>query len=81
MTCKVTGTAYGEIDVKRFYIPGIKIKGKCKHCGKKVVFDLSEHYITNPVIGGTNQEWFYCEACDQNTELNIKIDISVTVIE
>lgn len=80
MACQVIGRASGVIDVKRFHLPGVVVHGICEHCGKPVSFDLASHYISYPVLGSENTEYFYCESCDENTSFKIQLDMKVTVL-
>lgn len=80
MPCQVIGRASGQIDVKRFYIPGVKVIGNCKHCGKPVSFDMASHYLSYPVFGSESTEYFYCEPCDENTEFKIQLDLRISVL-
>jgi len=76
---KVIGEMSGEADVKRFYMPGLKIEDECPDCKKTIHWDGERDYISYPVIGGdTSVNFnFYCDACNKNW--NVKGSLSLTV--
>lgn len=47
-----------EIDVKRFYIPGLE--AACPRCGKKCEHD----YLSHPTANKAEAVTFYCGSCD-----------------
>lgn len=61
MTTKIIGKAKGELDVKRFYIPGVKIESKCPKCGTKYVKDLERDYFFEPSVNQPQDFHFECE--------------------
>jgi hypothetical protein len=60
-----------EIDVKRFYMDA-QIPVTCK-CGAELELDLSDQYLSYPVVGQTQGHGAYCEACGDDVEVNILI--------
>lgn len=58
---KITGKAKGQLDIKRFNVPGIKIHSECPKCGTSQHKDLSSDYFFEPSINKTQKFNFYCE--------------------
>lgn len=58
---KVVGRAKGELQDKRFHIPGVKIKTKCPKCGTPQQKDLSQEYFSYPQINKFQDFHFECD--------------------
>lgn len=69
----------GNIDVKRFYLPGISLESCCPKCGMKVTRDFGANYISYPVVGKPEPAYMYCEECDEEWRVSLILDISVRV--
>ena len=65
-----------EIDVKRFYLPGILLSFKCKKCGKLMENDYDHQYLSYPEIG-EQTEYFWCSECDTQHEMVINLNMSI----
>lgn len=66
MTARIEGTPGGmEVDVKRFYVPGVTVFSTCPECGYEVERDLSHEYLSHPVVGEPEAVYFYCEGGDR----------------
>jgi hypothetical protein len=61
-TVKIQGKASGELEVKRFYVPGVIVESTCPNCGSKKEKDLSVEYFDYPSINKSQDFYFYCEA-------------------
>lgn len=68
-----------EIDVKRFYIPGVVLDQKCPGCGSDCSKDLGNNYLSFPRTG-TNQVNFYCRDCHEEWSMDIDLSVTVTVL-
>ncbi len=69
-----------EIDVKRFYLPGIVLKFNCKKCKNIIFQDYGENYLSYPITG--KQEFhIYCGECDSEYELQGSLNISISYDE
>ena len=80
--------AKGDEMQKRFYIPGVTLKSVCPECGKEVVDDLGEQYLSYPKVNEPFDYTFYHEQqpeeegkywCHEWTE-KIVLRISVEVV-
>jgi hypothetical protein len=83
----VSGHACGEIDEKRFFIPGLKLTGTCPTCSATVEVDFSDAYLTYPSIGepirfGMRHAVENDEGYDDEHEwiVMLHLDISLTVL-
>lgn len=74
---RVEGNLNGEIDVKRFYLEGIKIISNCPKCGKEAVFDGDSDYLSYPKANEVDTVCFYCGSCDDDWLEEIKLKISI----
>jgi hypothetical protein len=74
---KITGTAHGEIDVKRLYLPGIKVKSQCEKCSTLVTMDLADEYMSNPSIGAPEPVYFYCDNCEHTWAVDVILKLSL----
>lgn len=78
---KITGTIKGELDIKRCYLPGLKISQKCPHCSSEVKFDGDYEYIGFPDAGVPFQLTMYCRECNHDWEETIQIIIRVVEVQ
>lgn len=85
---KIIGTCNGaEIDVKRFYVPGVQIESQCPKCESTRTRNLADFYLSFPVVGKPSDFHFYCEESNTgefcNTEWDVKIilDMNVRIVE
>ena len=69
-----------EIETKRFYLPVI-IPVKCAHCGTKHEFNLSDRYLSYPVINKKSVEGFWCDKCDEESEIDLTLRVRIDVSE
>ena len=67
-----------ELDIKRFYLP-IKFNKKCPNCGSKIEFNLSEDYISYPVVGESESLYGYCDNCEGEFNVDVKLNVSLSV--
>lgn len=76
-TVTITGTMKGELDVKRFYMPGVKIKCKCPACGAPWEMDMALDYLSYPSAGKPTNASGYCGKCEH--EWPVMVIVRVTV--
>lgn len=50
-----------DMDVKRFYMPGVTFKSNCPHCGELQSKDMERHYLSYPKMNSPLQVHFYHE--------------------
>lgn len=67
-------------DEKRFYIPGAIIEHKCS-CGKTVVQDFEEHYLSYPAMNCVIKNTLYCHDCGVETPYQLRLDLMITLIK
>jgi len=73
---KIEGKVTGEVDYKRFYLPGLKITAQCPVCKKDLLFDGDHDYISYPKLGSPSVVYFYCEACDDGPVIQMELVVS-----
>lgn len=78
---KIVGKASGEIDVKRFYIPGLEVQGNCPKCRAEFTRDFSTDYLSYPQIGEPKTLHLYCPECDHEWQRQMVLDISLKLIK
>jgi len=70
-----------ELDVKRLRLPGVVLERNCPFCGGLVRLDLNEHYLSYPKVGVMSDVTFYCDHCDDDWEVPIKLEVMVTEVD
>ena len=58
----IKGQANSELDVKRFYVPGVIVESSCPKCKAKQEKDFSCDYFSYPVPNEPQDFYFFCEA-------------------
>jgi hypothetical protein len=77
---KIEGEAKGPLDVKRFYIPGVKLVGPCGKCGKELVTDFGDgNYLSYPSVGEIIRIGLCCFDCGWEGEVGATLNISLTL--
>lgn len=79
---KVLGKFVGEIECKRFSVPGISIKVICPNCQCENIISLEDNYIEYPTPKD-NLLSTCCEECDDtiNVCLDLDIKLKITKVE
>lgn len=74
-----------DLEVKRFYVPGYKVRSTCPKCGGACVFDCGENYFSYPPIGKPFTETLYCNAtledggmCEHEFDVELRLDITLS---
>ena len=84
MSQRVAGTVVNgttaDIDVKRFYLPGTTVSATCWQCGKQVVHDFSNDYLSYPTANAPQTLGLYCRACEAEMEVQIVLKVSIEVV-
>lgn len=76
----IIGTMRGQIDCKRFHMPGVKIAIDCQ-CGRRVEKDLSgPHYLAYPTVGEAFEEIVFCTDCGTETPVRVLLDVTLTAV-
>ncbi len=71
-----------ELDVKRLYLP-ITILADCPKCGREASRDLSEDYLSYPVIGQEESIGFDCSSEDEECcefEVLASLEVSIKAV-
>lgn len=80
LNARITGSLKGEIDVKRFYMPGIAIKAQCPYCQEEVETDFESDYLSYPVAGKPIAAHFYHEGKDgEDHEFEVMVTLKVSL--
>ena len=75
---KVKGKFDGDIEVKRFYMPGIIVEDECSKCLEVVEWSGESDYISYPNTSDKNMHvHMYCQDCENEWEIPITLEITV----
>ena len=74
---RVTGKMYGEIDCKRFYMPGVELMALCPKCGAGCGILYDTQYLSYPVANEWTTETLVCPDCEPHFEFPVKIRLKV----
>lgn len=74
---KVRGAFQGKLDVKRFYLPGLRIQFKCPYCGHDNELDGDERYLSYPEANEREHLHTLCEECDKEITLTVVLKITL----
>jgi hypothetical protein len=80
---KITGKAKSfETGEKRFFVPGVKIAGRCPKCGAKYNDDFAEAYLSYPPANKTFERTLYCldESCGHEWAVCMRLSISLDLV-
>jgi hypothetical protein len=64
-----------ELD-KRTYLPFI-LKINCKCCNKELKKNLTEDYLSYPIINSNQTIYFYCEDCDMEYQEEVQLIVKI----
>jgi len=71
-----------EVDVKRFYLPGVSLEGKCPKCDGTVVEDFSrENYLSYPMANEVFEHGLYCEHCAHEWTVKLRLVLKLDLVE
>lgn len=73
-------TIRGEIEAKRFYLPGFTLSRECTDCGEQIEWDGDHQYISNPELEVRETIDLYCD-CGQEVQVDIVLHLSVEVMD
>jgi hypothetical protein len=80
VSVRVKGKARGQLDVKRFYLPGVTISDDCPKCRREVAYPLStgnDRYLSYPIVGEPSDFHFYCHECGAEWTVRLLLTISL----
>ena len=69
-----------DLEIKRFYVPGIKLVGKCPECGSAYEQDFEDDYLSNPSFGKPTTIYCFCDECDHEWQTKVQIDMTMKYI-
>lgn len=67
-------------DGKRFYIPGAKLEGECPGCGAPYTHDFGEQYLSYPKVNTSHKVGCYCDKCDHEWSVRIRVNLSLELL-
>lgn len=77
---QIEGEARDDIDVKRFYLPGIIIRETCGKCNSEMVKDMAREYFSYPKWGEPQDVFMYCRDCNTETKLKVKLSCKLEIV-
>lgn len=69
-----------KMELKRFYLPGLKLSHTCEKCNQESIIELSHHYPYSFKDSGECQLSFLCTHCEEAVDLTLKLEINLKVI-
>jgi len=78
---KIEGQFHGEIDQKRFYMPGTKFIDTCRVCQRQAIWDGKQEYLSYPDVGKPIDFDWYCPDCGNEWNTKILIQISISEVK
>lgn len=73
--------AKSEINSRDVYLPGFLIEADCPGCGGRTTLNLAENSLTYPAIGKWEPETVYCDHCEDDFEIQIKLTVQLEARE
>jgi len=67
-----------ELGIKRFYLP-VKINIICPNCESNVEINMEDDYLSYPAINTKEEIVGYCDNCDNNISIDIKLRIALEI--
>ncbi len=68
-----------DLNVKRFYAPFV-IKDLCPNCKEPYINDLTQDYISYPILGKPTVFNMYCHKCENEWSGEITIEIEIEAV-
>jgi len=75
---KIIGSFIGNVECKRFYMPGIKVFSVCPKCNEERELDFNNQYLSYPVVNRFQPFYFYCKPCEENWEEEAMLEIKIS---
>lgn len=69
------------LDVKRFYLPGYKIKWECPTCKEENEVDLEIRYLNFPPLNTPFEFYCNCDECDAEIEVKLILNLELKMAE
>lgn len=66
-----------ELNVKRFYLPGVIVRSPCPKCQVSCSRHLGDNYLSYPRIGFPYNVGMYCDVCGDKFVVQIVVKITV----
>lgn len=70
---------YTEIATKRLYLP-INFNKRCTRCGALCKANMSNQYLSDPIINRPEEYSIFCEYCDDWFEVDIVVRMQIEVL-
>lgn len=74
---RIIGSFVGNVECKRFYMPGIKAFSVCPKCKEERELDFKDQYLSYPVVNRFQNVYFFCEPCNTDWEEEVKLEVSL----
>jgi len=77
---RVEGAMVGEIEVKRFHMPGVTIRATCPACSEPYAADMARGYFMYPAVASPFTTNCHCRSCDHDWTVTVRIDVTLSVV-
>lgn len=72
----ISDTPTGDLDIKRMYLPGVKVEDDCPKCGKTWTFDGDVSHISYPVMNDKVELYGNCE-CGEDWSVSVTLGVKI----
>lgn len=77
---RIEGTPSGTLDVKRFFMHGVKLIASCPNCGHEIEDDFGHDYLGYPEVNHPFDRHCYCSACEHEWTVKLTLALNLTVM-
>jgi len=76
---KIIGSVNGQMDIKRFHLPGVKIEDNCPDCLKPIHWNGDSDYLGYPKLNSPVDFYFNCTDCGKSWTVQGSLAISINL--
>lgn len=80
MSLAIEGAPAGEVDCKRFYLPGVVLRTVCPKCSAPHVRDFGDHYLSYPTMNAPEVHTLYCDGCSHEWPVTLRLTVSLAEV-
>lgn len=68
-----------KMELKRLYLPGVKLAATCPYCQHNFDVSLANHYPYGFSPNGDCDLSFLCEKCEKGIDLKVNLEIKLSL--
>lgn len=69
-----------EIEVKRFYLPGLDVRVECPNCKRTVEVPGDGHYLSYPPANAPFTHTVWCSDCEHEWPIKLLLTVKLEVV-